>query len=210
MLRRLCERFVKSCEARGLARNTINHYQSDILKFNAYLCEKEFDSVEQITPEVVEDYLAEKRALVAKSTLRTYYMSIRTFFGFLHKRGFIITNPFAYVVKPKQGKHATRRFNEVEIDKILGACDKSTFTGLRNYATFCLMLATGLRFSCHTIRHTFATNVLKNGGDIVSLQKVLGHSRIETTKLYINLSRNDIVEQMQKFNPLDNQSCYKL
>ena len=69
---------------------------------------------------------------------------------------------------------------------------------------------TGLRFSCHTIRHTFATNFLKNGGDIVSLQKVLGHSRIETTKLYINLSRNDIVEQMQKFNPLDNQSCYKL
>ena len=46
-------------------------------------------------------------------------MSIRTFFGFLHKRGFIITNPFAYVVKPKQGKHATRIFNEVEIDKIL-------------------------------------------------------------------------------------------
>lgn len=304
MLRQLCERFVKSCEARGLARNTIDHYQSDILKFNAYLCEKEFDSVEQITPEVVEDYLAEKRALVAKSTLRTNYMSIRTFFGFLHKRGFIITNPFAYVVKPKQGKHATRIFNEVEIDKILGACDKSTFTGLRNYATFCLMLATGvrvselcnliiedidwannwilvrgkgdkdriipmgykarnvlaayvkarrkyviehylpiipnlfisrtgkamnkdeihniiidikrrvggtgLRFSCHTIRHTFATNFLKNGGDIVSLQKVLGHSRIETTKLYINLSRNDIVEQMQKFNPLDNKSCYKL
>ena len=98
MLRRLCERFVKSCEARGLARNTFNHYQSDILKFNAYLCEKEFDSVEQITPEVVEDYLAEKRALVAKSTLRTNYMSIRTFFGFLYKRGFIITNPFAYVV----------------------------------------------------------------------------------------------------------------
>ena len=113
-------------------------------------------------------------------------------------------------MKPKQGKHATRIFNEVEIDKILGACDKSTFTGQRNYATFCLMLATGLRFSCHTIRHTFATNFLKNGGDIVSLQKVLGHSRIETTKLYINLSRNDIVEQMQKFNPLDNQSCYKL
>lgn len=60
------------------------------------------------------------------------------------------------------------------------------------------------RVSAHIWRHTFAKTFLLNGGDIFTLQKILGHSSIETTKVYINLNDNELKLQNDKFNPLDN------
>ena len=70
-----------------------------------------------------------------------------------------------------------------------------------------LKLNTGLkgeRISSHTWRHTFAKNYLLNGGDVFSLQKIMGHSDISTTRKYLNLNENEIKQQHDKFNPLDN------
>ena len=64
---------------------------------------------------------------------------------------------------------------------------------------------TGEKISCHTWRHTFAKNYLLNGGEIFSLQKILGHSDIATTKNYLNLNKNEIKMQHAKYNPLDNK-----
>ncbi|MEG1914952.1 MAG: tyrosine-type recombinase/integrase [Acidaminococcaceae bacterium] len=60
------------------------------------------------------------------------------------------------------------------------------------------------RVSAHIWRHTFAKSFLLNGGDIFTLQKILGHSSIETTRVYINLNDNEVKAQNYKFNPLDN------
>lgn len=62
----------------------------------------------------------------------------------------------------------------------------------------------GKRFSAHTFRHTFAKAFILNGGDIFSLQKILGHSKIEDTKKYIELNETEVKVQNEKFNPLDN------
>ncbi|MPM79806.1 Tyrosine recombinase XerD [bioreactor metagenome] len=62
----------------------------------------------------------------------------------------------------------------------------------------------GKKYSAHTWRHTFAKTFLLNGGDVFTLQKILGHSDITTTKVYINLSDNEMKAQNSKFNPLDN------
>ena len=70
-----------------------------------------------------------------------------------------------------------------------------------------LKLNTGLkgeRISSHTWRHTFAKNYLLNGGDVFSLQKIMGHSDISTTRKYLNLNENEIKQQHDKYNPLDN------
>ena len=63
---------------------------------------------------------------------------------------------------------------------------------------------TGVRCSPHTFRHTFAKNYLLNGGDIFSLQKILGHSSLASVRIYLNLFAADLKKQHQRFSPADN------
>ena len=60
------------------------------------------------------------------------------------------------------------------------------------------------RVSAHTFRHTFAKYFLLNGGDLFTLQKILGHEDISITRLYVDLNNSEIQTQNYKYNPLDN------
>lgn len=51
--------------------------------------------------------------------------------------------------------------------------------------------AQGVGMSPHKLRHSFAADFIRNGGSIVLLRDQLGHSNIETTSLYTNLSTKD-------------------
>ena len=62
----------------------------------------------------------------------------------------------------------------------------------------------GIGVNPHRFRHTFARQFLMNGGDIFSLQKILGHSSLEVVKMYVNLMTSDILDQHHKFSPVDN------
>lgn len=62
----------------------------------------------------------------------------------------------------------------------------------------------GVRVSCHSMRHTFAKMYILNGGDVLTLQKILGHSTLETTRKYIEMFKPDISSQHDKFSPLNN------
>jgi len=68
---------------------------------------------------------------------------------------------------------------------------------------------TGIRCSPHTLRHTFAKLYLMEGGDIFSLQKILGHSSLEMVKAYLNLASSDVSQQHRRFSPIDNMTTYK-
>lgn len=52
------------------------------------------------------------------------------------------------------------------------------------------------------MRHAFAKNFLANGGDLRSLQEILGHSNITTTQIYTNLAKNEIWAKHHQFTPL--------
>lgn len=60
------------------------------------------------------------------------------------------------------------------------------------------------RTNIHGLRHTFALNWIRNGGDTFALQKILGHSSLDMTKNYVKLSTSDLQKDFDRFNPLDN------
>ena len=62
--------------------------------------------------------------------------------------------------------------------------------------------ASGIKFSLHKLRHTFATLMLEGGCDIYSLSKMMGHSDIKTTTIYLAASAEHLREQMLK-HPLN-------
>ena len=59
------------------------------------------------------------------------------------------------------------------------------------------------RLHAHLCRHTFATRYVSNGGNIFSLQLILGHSSLEMVRRYVSLSNANIALQHQRFSPLD-------
>jgi len=65
------------------------------------------------------------------------------------------------------------------------------------------------RLHAHLCRHTFATMFLINGGDVFTLQQILGHSTLEMVRHYVNLASNQIAVQHQKFSPLDRLNLRK-
>jgi len=51
----------------------------------------------------------------------------------------------------------------------------------------------------HTLRHTFATDFIRQGQNVMKLKDILGHSDISTTQIYVTLANKDIEEAMNGF-----------
>ena len=55
--------------------------------------------------------------------------------------------------------------------------------------------------SPHTLRHTFATDMLNNGADLMSVKELLGHESINTTSIYTHVTDEHIKEIYDKTHP---------
>ena len=78
-----------------------------------------------------------------------------------------------------------------------GLTARSVQRMIRKYAT-----AAGImqKVSPHTFRHSFATDLLRNGADIRSVQTMLGHASITTTQIYTHITNQGLREIHKKFH----------
>jgi len=61
----------------------------------------------------------------------------------------------------------------------------------------------GIPFSAHDLRRTFATLSLKAGMNVLHLQSLLGHSSLEMTRRYVQMVEDDLGEAHKEYGPID-------
>ena len=66
-----------------------------------------------------------------------------------------------------------------------------------------LLLEKGIniKFSPHTLRHSFASHMLSNGADLRTIQELLGHSNISTTEIYLYVNSKEIRKNYDNAHP---------
>ncbi|MBA7658268.1 Tyrosine recombinase XerC [subsurface metagenome] len=88
-----------------------------------------------------------------------------------------------------RGRFNTKKGNKFKIKNIQVMVKKySKRAGINNK-----------QVSPHTLRHTFATNFIKQGGNVIHLKAILGHASISTSQIYITLALRDVKDAMLKF-----------
>jgi site-specific recombinase XerD len=305
-LANLIEGFRLSCQTEGKSLKTIDWYICFLNKFGQFLKQNQMPNhVEEIDKTHIRAFIrylqAEARiprngAPLSAATVQGYVRTLKAFFSWLEREGYIITNHMTKIPVPKAPTKVIDTFSAEQIGRLAELCQRSNGDGYRNLSIIMLMLdsgirvsemtgitlgdvhleegsikisagkgakerivpigslvqrslwkyinhyrpqpltqavtrlflnpkglpltrngvqqmlrrcgrragITGVRCSPHTLRHTFAKNYLLNGGDIFSLQKILGHSSLSSVRLYLNLFAADIKKQHQRFSPVDN------
>jgi integrase/recombinase XerD len=103
--------------------------------------------------------------------------------------------PFSFELRKALHRYITD-FNR-KPESLLFATSGGTALQRRNVLRDVKMLCRSLGFdpparTLHATRHTFATGYLRRGGNVFSLQRVLGHSDLETTKRYAHMTTEDL------------------
>jgi integrase/recombinase XerC len=228
-----------------------------------------------------------------KSTVARKLATLRSFYKFLVRRGYLTNNPVAPIRTPKQDKRLPKCLEEDQIEKLLANPDTTTLLGARDRAMLEVLYSTGMRVSelialditdvdltsnvvrvagkgkkrrviplgpgavqtilhfldlrrtdprstsfdtealfinkhgqrlstrsvrrkldkylleagldlsvsPHTLRHSFATHMLRRGADLRSVQEMLGHQSLSTTQIYTHLTGETVKEAYDKAHP---------
>ncbi|MBO5154682.1 MAG: tyrosine-type recombinase/integrase [Eubacterium sp.] len=103
-------------------------------------------------------------------------------------------NDFVY---GKNGADADRQF--------LFVAEKTNYAGrqLTYHAAYDIMRRTqqrlGMEFCFHDLRHTFCTGLIESGVDVGIVRQVMGHANLYTTKRYVHLSDEYLMESMNRY-----------
>jgi len=132
---------------RGLAKNTIESYRRDLLKYQEYL-KRKGAVVEKIARSDIQNFLLYiKDKGLSSSSIARNLVAVKVFYRFLVREGFIKDDPASVLDSPKLWKRLPDVLSIDEIQRLMDAPDLSNWMGIRDKASLELMYATGTRVS---------------------------------------------------------------
>lgn len=277
--------------SKNLSYNTMLSYIRDIHKYASYLESAEIDCVTASKNDIV-DYLSlmQKNGQAASSVLRMI-ASLRSYYGFILKKGMISEDPTIGLKAPKLPKREFEILTPRETEMFLSQPECTNFKGYRDKAMLELIYATGIKVSelislsiddlnikesyilcgsgdkkriipfgviaknalkqylenarfekkfdegnnylfinvkggmlsrqgfwkiikfykdkakidkeinSNTLRHSFAVHLMENGADIESVQEMLGHTALTSTKIYAETVNKRLHDVYKKTHP---------
>ena len=136
---------------RGLSRNTLEAYRSDLFQFGRFLQERGRGAVEASSADV-SDFLSalaegNGRAPASPATIQRKAACLRSFYRHLRREGVRESDPMATIAGPRRGRRLPKVLTRGEVAKLLEQPRGTDPTALRDRALLELMYACGLRAS---------------------------------------------------------------
>ncbi len=135
---------------RGLSRNTLEAYRSDLLQYGRFLEERELTAL-IVGPADVADFLAglggSSGGIASPATVSRKSASLRSFYRHLRREDLLSTDPTASLPAPRRGRKLPRVLSRGEMTHLLEQPKGTEPTSLRDSALLELMYACGLRAS---------------------------------------------------------------
>jgi len=145
-MERHIEKFLRYLEIeKNASGHTILNYKLDLMDFKNFLKD---ETIEKLDYLFVRKYLAhlKERNLSARSVGRKL-SSLRSFFRFLVKDGYLKANPTDAISSPKQEKTLPKFLTEEDVVRLIEAPNPQTLKGLRDRAILETLYSTGIRIS---------------------------------------------------------------
>jgi len=145
-MERYIAKFMRYLEIeKDYSKHTILNYRLDLDDFRKFLGEAAIEKVDYL---ILRKYLAHlKEKKLGAKTMSRHLSTLRSFFKFLIREGFLKTNPILTVSSPKLEKHLPRFLTEEEVSRLIEASLPKDEQGLRDRAILETFYSCGIRIS---------------------------------------------------------------
>ena len=148
-MKALLEEFVSYLSIeRGLSKNTISSYRTDLVHFIEHLAANAMDDVDKVTRQDIMNYLLRlKEKGISSNSISRALVAIKMFYRFLVQEKLAKEDVAGVMESPKLIRPLPNVLGASEVDKLLTAPDLRDWMGIRDKAALELMYATGMRVS---------------------------------------------------------------
>ena len=95
-------------------------------------------------------------------------------------------------------KNAEYLFQNIRKSKNEYLSERSVFNIVKKYTA---KVTQNEQISPHALRHTFATHLLNNGADLMSVKELLGHKDLSSTQIYTHVNITELKKSFKKAHP---------
>lgn len=144
----LFEEYELAARSSNRSPNTINSMRYHVRRFAIFLEAHDYPmTCESVTPRVMREFITSLTGTYAAITVTNNVIALKTLFAFGLREELIEVDPTKRVSAPRMPHTTYAIFDNADVDVLLRACNRGTFTGLRDFAIVILLFDSGIRAS---------------------------------------------------------------